>query len=152
MAKTPSSKTVKQTLERALVANARSAMFAAVEIHNKPVFEYRYEVCTLLAINAWELALKAYIAKELEEVRLIKKDGTSKPFPECVACVSNKLGKPFEPVRLNLEILYEYRNKVAHFYHEDLGIVVLGLLKASVLFLATSWKRSLASDCMKQQI
>lgn len=40
-------------------------MFAAVEIHNKPVFEYRYEVGTLLVINAWELALKAHIAKEL---------------------------------------------------------------------------------------
>jgi hypothetical protein len=136
MTNTASSKTVKKKFAKALVANARSAMFAAVEIHNKPVFEYRYEVCTLLAINAWELALKAYIAKELKEVRLIKKDGTSKPFPECVACVSSKLGKPFEPVRLNLEILYEYRNRVAHFYHEDLGIVVLGLLKASVLFFS----------------
>lgn len=111
-------------------------MFAAVEIHNKPVFEYRYEVCTLLVINAWELALKAYIAKELKSVRLVKKDGTTKPFAECVACVSSKLGKSFEPIRLNLEILYEYRNKVAHFYHEDLGIVVLGLLKASVLFFS----------------
>lgn len=136
MANAPSSKTVKQKLQRSLVANARSAMFAAVEIHNKPVFEYRYEVCTLLVINAWELALKAYIAKELEAVRLIKKDGTTKPFPECLACVSSKLGKPFEPIRLNLEILYEYRNKVAHFYPEDLGIVVLGLLKASVLFFS----------------
>jgi len=111
-------------------------MFAAVEIHNKPVFEFRYEVCTLLVINAWELALKAYIAKELKGVQLIKKDGTTKPFSECVACVPSKLGKPFEPIRLNLEILYEYRNKVAHFYHENLGIVVLGLLKASVLFFS----------------
>jgi hypothetical protein len=32
--------------------------------------------------------------------------------------------------------LYEYRNKVAHFYPDDLGIVVLGLLKASVLFFS----------------
>lgn len=136
MVNAPSSKTVKQSLERALVANARSAMFAAVEIHNKPVFEYRYEVCTLLIINAWELALKAYIAKELKAVRLIKKDGTTKPFSECVACVSSKLGKPFEPIRMNLGILYEYRNKVTHFYHEDLGIIVLGLLKASVLFFS----------------
>jgi hypothetical protein len=136
MPNAPSSKTVKQNLGKALVANARSAMFAAVEIHNKPVFEFRYEVCTLLVINAWELALKAYIAKELKGVRLIKKDGTTKPFSECVACVSSTLGKPFEPIRLNLEILYDYRNKVAHFYHEDLGIVVLGLLKASVLFFS----------------
>src|SRR5437868_12135410 len=93
------SKTPKFKQEAALVANARSAMFAAVEIHNKPVFQYRYEVCTLLAINAWELALKAYIAKELRSVRLIRKDGTTKPFSECVACVSSKIGKPFEATK-----------------------------------------------------
>lgn len=112
-------------------------MFAAIEIHNKPIFEYRYEVCVLLVINAWELALKAYIAKELRHVRLHrKKDGASKPFPECLACVASKLGKPFEPARCNIDLLYEYRNKVAHFYSESIGIVVLGLLKTSVLFFS----------------
>jgi hypothetical protein len=123
-------------LAQALAANARSAMFAAVEIHNKPVFQYRYEVCTLLVINAWELALKAYIAQELKSVKLIKKDGTTKPFAECVACVSSKIGKAFEAPKQSLAIMYEYRNKVAHFYQEDIGIVVLGLLKSSVLFFS----------------
>jgi hypothetical protein len=136
MANASPSKTTNHQLQKALVSNARSAIFAAVEIHNKPVFEYRYEVCTLLVINAWELALKAYITKELKSVRLIRKDGTTKPFSECVACVASKLGKPFEPIKLNLEILYEYRNKIVHFYRDDLGIVVLGLLKASVLFFS----------------
>lgn len=111
-------------------------MFAAIEIHNKPIFQYRYEVCTLLVINAWELALKAYIAQELDSVRLIKRDGTTKPFAECLACVSSKIGKPFEATKHNLEILYEYRNTIVHFYQEDLGIVVLGLLKSSVLFFS----------------
>jgi hypothetical protein len=121
-------------IETALLGNAKSAMFAAVEIHNKPVFPYRYEVCTLLTINAWELALKAYIAREVISVKLVRKDGTAKPFSECVACVSSEIGKSFEPTRYNLEILYEYRNKIAHFYSEDMGVIVLGLLKASVLF------------------
>src|SRR5690348_15309004 len=123
----------RRKLAQELAANARSAMLAAVEIHNKPVFQYRYEVCTLLAINAWELALKAYIAQELQYVRLIRRDGTTKPFSECVACVSSKIGKPFETTKQSLQILYEYRNKIAHFYEEDLGIVILGLLKSSVL-------------------
>src|SRR5689334_17549542 len=100
-------------------------MLAAVEIHNKPIFPYRYEVCTLLAINVWELALKAYIARELPPVRLIRQDGTAKPFPDCLACVSSALGRAFEAVRCNLEVLYEYRNNVAHFYYEDLDVVVL---------------------------
>lgn len=121
-------------LSKALLANAKSAMFAAVEIHNKPVFKYRYEVCTMLAINAWELALKSYIATKLKSVKLVGKDGTSKPFLDCVACVSSNLGKTFSAIKCNLEVLYDYRNKVAHFYDENLDIVVLGLLKASVLF------------------
>jgi hypothetical protein len=125
---------VDMPIETALLGNAKAAMFAAVEIHNKPIFPYRYEVCTLLAINAWELALKAYIAKEVKSVKVIKKDGTAKPFPECVACASSEIGKSFDPIRYNLEILYEYRNKIAHFYSQDLDVIVLGLLKASVLF------------------
>ena len=120
--------------ESALLRNSKSAMFAAVEIHNKPIFPYRYEVCTLLVVNAWELALKAYIVGKMRSVKLVRDDGTTKPFPECVACVASDVGKPFEPTRHNLEILYEYRNKVAHFYPDDLDVVVLGLLKCTVLF------------------
>ena len=123
-------------LGKTLLANARAAMFAAIEIHNKPIFKYRYEVCTLLVINAWELALKAYIAKEIKSVNLFRKDGTAKPFTECVECVASHLGTPFTSTKYNLEILYGYRNKVAHFYGENLDILVLGLLKASVLFFS----------------
>jgi|SRR5450631_2484587 hypothetical protein len=118
-------------IETALLANAKSAMFAAVEIHNKPIFPYRYEVCALLVVNAWELALKAYIAKEVKSVKLIKKDGTAKPFVECIACTSSELGVAFEPIRYNL---YDYRNNIEHFYSGDMDVIVLGLLKASVLF------------------
>jgi hypothetical protein len=124
------------TIESALVRNSKSAMFAAVEIHNKPIFPYRYEVCTLLVVNAWELALKAYIAKKLHTVKLIKEDGASKPFLECVACVVSHLGRSFESARYNLEILYHYRNKIAHLYTGDLDVVVLGLLKCSVLLFS----------------
>jgi hypothetical protein len=118
----------------ALLKNAKAAILAAVEVHNKPVFPYRYEVSTVLVINAWELALKAYIARELPSVKLVRPDGTAKPFPECLACVSSALGRSFEAAKYNLEILYQYRNRIVHFYHEDLDVVVLGLMKASVLF------------------
>lgn len=136
MATARNAKTARRKLSRALKANARSAMFAAIEIHNKPIFKYRYEVCTLLMVNAWELALKSYIAKKLKTVRLIRRDGTTKPFLHCVACVASHLGKPFEPTKQNLEILYEYRNKVAHSYASELETVILGLLKSTVIFFS----------------
>ena len=51
----------KSPIALSLLRNSKTAMFAAIEIHNKPVFTYRYEVTTMLVINAWELLLKAYI-------------------------------------------------------------------------------------------
>ena len=49
-----------------LLKNSIAAYFAAVEIHNKPNIPYRYETITLLMMNAWELALKAYIRKYIK--------------------------------------------------------------------------------------
>jgi hypothetical protein len=133
----------RRKLAKALKANARSAMFAAIEIHNKPLFPYRYEVCTLLMVNAWELALKSFIARKLKGVRLIKKDKTTKPFAECLACVASHLGKDFETSKQNLEVLYEYRNKVAHLYATELEVVILGLLKSTVLLFSSFMERHL---------
>jgi len=42
-----------------LLDRAVAAMAAAVEIYNKPGFPYRTESFTILAINGWELLLKA---------------------------------------------------------------------------------------------
>src|SRR3989304_5738000 len=47
---------VKQMLDKSL-----SAMLAAIEVYNKPTFEYREEAYSILAVNAWELLLKARI-------------------------------------------------------------------------------------------
>jgi len=44
----------KELLDRAI-----SAMVAAIEIYNKPGFPYRTESFAILAINGWELLLKA---------------------------------------------------------------------------------------------
>jgi hypothetical protein len=38
---------------------AESALLAAIELYNKPDFRYREEAFTILALNAWELLLKA---------------------------------------------------------------------------------------------
>jgi len=63
-----------------LVNNSKSALIASVEIHNKPIFPYRYEVVTILLINAWELILKAYLLKNAPDVKVIREDGTVIPY------------------------------------------------------------------------
>jgi hypothetical protein len=42
-----------------LLDQATAAMLAAIEIYNKPRFSYRAQSFAILALNAWELLLKA---------------------------------------------------------------------------------------------
>lgn len=59
-----------------LLKNSVAAYFAAIEIHNKPDIEYRYETTTVLLMNAWELLLKAYVRKFTNK-NILNKDGKS---------------------------------------------------------------------------
>ncbi len=47
-----------------MVAKAQAAMTSAVEVYNRPSFVYREETFAILALNAWELLLKAKLVKE----------------------------------------------------------------------------------------
>lgn len=47
-----------------MVAKAQAAMTSAVEVYNRPSFAYREETFAILALNAWELLLKAKVVKE----------------------------------------------------------------------------------------
>jgi hypothetical protein len=44
-----------------LLDKAKAALISAIEIYNKPDFEYREETFSILALNAWELLLKAKV-------------------------------------------------------------------------------------------
>src|SRR5437660_1076382 len=50
----------------AVYYKAESALIAAIEIYNKPDFKYREETFAILAINAWELLIKAKVLAENE--------------------------------------------------------------------------------------
>ena len=50
-------------VKKLLLDASQAAMFAGIEIHNKPNISYRYPTAIILIINAWELALKAYVYK-----------------------------------------------------------------------------------------
>ena len=121
-------------LTESLVDNSKSAMIACVELHNKPVFPYRYEICIILAINSWELLLKAYINVNIPDVKLLRKDGTTKSFEECLGIVASKLGKEFRVQEENLTKLYEFRCNIIHFYKDHIGTILYSLLHKNVIF------------------
>ena len=121
-------------ITESLLENSKSAIISCIELHNKPTFSYRYEICTILAINGWELLLKAFIAQNYPEVRIIRKDGSTKPFEECIAFVSGELGNDFKPIEENLNKLYEFRCHIIHFYKESIDVILYSLLHKSILF------------------
>ena len=48
---------------RSLLDKSINSMLSAIEIYNKPNFSYREETFAILAVNSWELLLKAILLK-----------------------------------------------------------------------------------------
>ncbi|MFP4378720.1 MAG: DUF3644 domain-containing protein [Spirochaetales bacterium] len=115
-----------------LLRNANQSLLASIEIHNKPIFSYRYQVVVILIINAWELILKAFILRFSPNVKLFYSDGTTKPFPDCLAHVQSQVGARFPGLCDNLEVLYRYRNEFIHFYSDGIDVLVFSIVHRSV--------------------
>lgn len=137
-------------IKESLLENSKSAIIAGIEIHNKPIFSYRYEIASILIINAWELLLKAYIAEYNPDVRIIKKDGATKPFEECLHFVSSEIGNSFRTTEENLNKIYEFRCNVIHFYKDNLDAVLYSLLHKSVYFYNDFLKKYFNNDLAEE--
>ena len=130
-----------KSLSRQLLDRAIHAMASAIEIYNKPRIPYRNESFVILAVNGWELLLKAkwlelhghkrqslYIYEPRETSRgtksakrYIKKTRSNNPFTYGI----NFLGKQLANKSLlnvsalqNIEIMLEFRDCATHFYNE----------------------------------
>lgn len=126
-----------------LLEKSVSAMISAIEIYNKPDFKYREETFSILAINSWELLLKAKWLKEnnnkirslyvLEKSKKKKDGSTSKiqtikltssgnPFTHSLEnlCVKlNESGKLNGLAKQNIDALREIRDSSVHFYNRN---------------------------------
>jgi len=119
--------------------NAEAALMSAIEIYNKPTFAYREETFAILALNAWELLLKAKlldiknnklsclyvhqrraIAKGKQSKKLyVKKNRTGNTMTvgidECIKRLEKETVPVAEPVKKNLEALAEIRDNAVHY-------------------------------------
>ena len=139
-----------------LIGNSQAAMMAAIEIYNKPMFEYRDECTVILLLNAWELALKALLSKNKQSIFYPKKRGQpyrtlswqhafskgEKYFPKTI---------PQSPVRKNIDFMSIYRDNAIHFYNaKDFGVVLHSLAQTSIInyrdFLKITFQIDLASQ------
>ena len=129
-----------KSLSRELLDRAVMAMVAAIEIYNKPGFPYRNESFTILAINGWELLLKAkwldlrgnkkrslYVYEnrltstgKRSAKKTIKRTRSKAPFTHELGYLAKQLvnDKKLDPsVAQNIEIILEFRDCATHFYN-----------------------------------
>ncbi len=132
---------------RTLADKSIDAMLAAVEVYNKPNFAYREESFAILAINAWELLLKARILQLSKNkmsaiLEYQKRRNADGKMSEKLYRVKNRSGnyqsvglfKAFDrlrddygdkvnpSVRQNLELLCEVRDNAVHFFNKGVEI------------------------------
>ena len=124
-------------VKKLLLDASQAAMFAGIEIHNKPNISYRYPTAIILIINAWELALKAYVYKFIGKKKIYEDDGKHTiSFKKANGLVKENIittDKNYLAVYSNLEKLNEYRCSNVHYANSDLDPVIFMLMAKAVL-------------------
>jgi len=122
------------------VRKAEEALLSAIEVYNRPTFAYREETFAILALNAWELLLKAkLLAENKDKPRCLytferhvtkagqpskklymKKNRSGAPLTHglwktITELEDNTKARVDQTVKTNLEALVEIRDNAVHF-------------------------------------
>ncbi len=131
-----------KSLSMELLDRSVLAMVAAIEIYNKPGFPYRNESFAILAINAWELLLKAkwlelhghkkhslYVYEyrqtktgQRDKRKFIKRTRSLVPFTHEIGYLAKQLVKKNildSSASQNIQVMLEFRDCATHFYNES---------------------------------
>ena len=131
---------MKSTSKR-MLDKSIAAMISAIEIYNKPDFKYREESFVILAVNAWELLLKAKVLKDaktgLKAIHVYdgkkpKRSRSGNPLTIDLICALRKT-EVDTIVEKNLIALVEIRDTAIHFHNEPtINYVVYTLAVANL--------------------
>src|ERR1035438_6562279 len=143
-----------------LMQNSEAALLSSIEIYNKPAFAYREETFAILALNAWELLLKAKLlsvkgndprclhvyfspktktgrpSKKLQVKRNRTGNFMSIGIEACILALEKCGTSVPMPVRSNLEALTEIRDNAVHYFNAS------PLLAKQVLEIGTASLRN----------
>lgn len=145
-----------KSTKKLLLDASQAALFAGIEIHNKPNIAYRYPTATILIINAWELALKAYVYKYIGKKKIYDKDGTHTiTLSKALALVRDHINsaeknKKFIAIAENIYQLNEYRCSNVHFAESNLDPIVFMLLSKAVINYDSFVKKYFKKDITKE--
>ncbi|MFH9804005.1 DUF3644 domain-containing protein [Streptomyces albidoflavus] len=126
---------------RRLFGNSKSAIVSAIEVYNKPRFDYRDEVFVILLINAWELLFKAITSKSGNRIYYPKKRGEPYRTLTCRDAFWRAANStlwprsiPVQAVEANVDLLTTYRDNAVHFYNEkSFSALIYSLAQTSIL-------------------
>lgn len=117
-----------------LFVNAEEALISAIEIYNKPSFNYKFQSCIILLVNAWELLMKAILCLKNGEESVMSNDRKHSIYFD--ECLNKMVGSQNNLISLslkeNLLILYDIRNNYAHFYRESADTVLYSLMSKAI--------------------
>ena len=145
-----------KSTKKLLLDASQAALFAGIEIHNKPNIAYRYPTATILIFNAWELALKAYVYQYIGKKKIYEADGKHTiPLSKALVLVRDHVNaaeknKKFMAVAENIFQLNEYRCSNIHFAEGALDPVVFMLLAKAVLNYDAFVKKYFNKDISKE--
>lgn len=128
-----------KSVVKLLLDSSQAALFAGIEIHNKPNIPYRYPTATILIINAWELLLKAYVYKYIGKKRIYADDKKHTiTFSKALGLVRDDVNtkqknQKFMAVCENLDKLNDYRCSNVHFCDNELDPIIFMLISKAVL-------------------
>ena len=120
-----------QTTCERLLDKSQEAFILAVELFNRPTIRYRVEGCAFFLCNAWELMLKAYIAKR-DGYQAIFYPGKENRTLALEDCLKKVMTNDKDPVRLNIESVNELRNTGTHFVVEEYEITYGPIFQANI--------------------
>lgn len=114
---------------RSLLKRSLDAFILSLEVYNRPTLDNRVEAFCILAVNAWELLLKAELIKSIGVDSVFKKNG----YTICISDAINKRLQQSDPVKKNLETLIELRDGAIHLLLPELQPELSRLFQANVL-------------------
>lgn len=122
-----------EKLTWSLLHKSLDGMILALEVINKPTVSYRMEAFLFLALNAWELLLKARLVSTNQQTESIY----SKDNPDRTINFQYALKEVFpqekDPIRMNLVRIEDLRNHAVHSFISSVPREANLLFQAAIL-------------------
>ena len=141
------------------MCNSKQAMFAAIEIYNKPKFDYREEVFVILLINAWDLLLLAILSKNKQRIYARKKKGHpyktldfDNSYKRACKFFAGLDDKNVEVIKDNLRHIRDYRNTFVHYYGDKSNQHAIYALSQSAIKNYVDLVNSIFDDDIAKEI